>query len=68
MKLHMPYHTMVINILIIDILTKLHVHYHVMVIYTRNKIHEIKSIAYLVMVEDGINYLNSSNQRAITPL
>ena len=39
-----------------------------MVICTQNKIHEIQSIAYLVMVKDVINYLNSSNQRAITPL
>ena len=39
-----------------------------MVIYTQNKISEIRSIAYLVMVEDGINYLNLSNQRAIPPL
>ena len=40
-----------------------------MVIYTctQNKIHEIRSIAYLVMAEDRINYLNVSNQRAKTP-
>ena len=51
-----------------DILTKLHVHYHIMVICTQNKMYEIQSIAYLVMVEDGINYFNSSSQMAITPL
>ena len=31
---------------------------HIMVICTQNKIHEIWSIAYLVMVEDGINFVS----------
>ena len=48
-----------------DILIKLHEDYHIIVIYTQNEIIEIQSIAYLVMTEDGINYLNLSNQRAM---
>ena len=42
-----------------------------MFICTQKKFNEIQSIAYLVMVrmvEDGINYFNSSNQRAIPAL
>ena len=39
-----------------------------MVIYSRNKFRGIHSIAYLAMAEDRINYLNVSNQRAITTL
>ena len=41
-------------------------HYHIIVIYTHNKVHRIKSIAYLVMAEERINYLNASKQRGIT--
>ena len=37
-------------------------------IYTHNKVHEIKSIPYLVMAEDRMNSLSVSNQRAITSL
>ena len=32
---------------------KLHKHNHTMVIYTQHKFHEIPSIGYLVMVEEG---------------
>ena len=34
-------------------LIKLHVHSHTMVIYNQYKFHEIPSISYLVMAEDG---------------
>ena len=39
----------------LETLTNLHVRYHSMVKYTQNKIHEIWSIAYLGLAEDGIN-------------
>ena len=39
-----------------DILMKLHVHSHTMVIYIQYMFHEIPSIGYLVMAEDGKNH------------
>ena len=36
-----------------DFLMKLYMHHHTMVIYTQCKFHEIPSIAYEVMAEDG---------------
>ena len=36
-----------------DTLSKLHMHNHTIVIYIQYKFHEIQSIGYLVMAEDG---------------
>ena len=47
------------------ILMKLHMHHYSMVI---NKVHEIPSIACLLMAEDRKTHLHSESQRAITPL
>ena len=48
-------------------LVKLHMHNHTMVIYVQGKFHEIPSITYKVMPEDG-KIIEIRNQRAITPL
>ena len=36
-----------------DILMKIHTHNHTMVLFIQHKFHEIPSIGYLVMAEDG---------------
>ena len=46
---------------------KFHVHNHTMVVYIQYTFQEIH-IGYLVMAEDGQNYWNLGNQRAITSL
>ena len=46
----------------------LRVHNHAMAIYIQYKFHEIPSIGYNSMAEDGKNHWNLGNQRAITPL
>ena len=45
-----------------------HVHNHTMVIYIQYKFHEIPSIGYKVMAEDGKKYKKLGNQKTITPL
>ena len=47
---------------------KIHVYSHTMVIHIQYKFHEIPSIGYPVMAEDGKKHWNLCNQRATTPL
>ena len=44
-----------------DTLMNLHVHNYTMVVYIQYKFHEIPSIGYLVMAEDGKKHRNLGN-------
>ena len=44
---------------------KLHVHNHILVNYIQYKSHEIPSIAYKVMAEDGKNHWNLGNNSSL---
>ena len=50
-----------------DYLINLRVHNQNIFKYVQYKFHEIPSLGYLAMDEDGTNHRNLGNQRAITP-